>query len=146
MPNPGVMIYQNQEEKWEDNMEEYKQHQFYSFTGDISPHIWEEICRDAKDKCYHWHVDHLPGMAREAIDMPFDEILKYLYTEKVHFVVIHRRGYTEPWNLEVGFSTLALGKVLPTTEIDVKGDLFLWINVDEEHIPYFIEKYKLSTK
>lgn len=125
-------------------MKEYKDHIFYTINGDVSPHIWEDICRDAKDKCYHWHVDHLPGFAREAIHMDFDEILKYLYTEKIHFVIIHRRGYRNPSNLEIGFSTLSLSKILPTTKIDVKGSLFLWINVDEKHIPYFIEKYKLE--
>lgn len=135
-------------------MEEYKQHIFYKLKGDISPHIQEEILRDAKDKCYHWHIDHLPTWARERIDMPFDEVLKYLYQESIHFVIIHRRGYSprdendewNKWYLEIGFSTLARTTKLPTTKIDIKGDLFLWINLDEKYIPYFVEKYNLEKR
>jgi len=127
-------------------MNEYKDHIFYKFTKEVTPELREKICRDAKDKCYHWHVDHLPTWSREKINMPFDEVLKYLYTEKVHFVIIHRRGYRDPHNLEIGFCTLALRDILPSTKVDVKGDLFLWINIDEKHIPYFVETYKLEKR
>lgn len=134
--------------------DQYFQHQFYVSKGDISPHIQEEILRDAKEKCYDWWVDHLPGMARQRIDMPFEEVIKYLHQEKVHFIIIHRRGYqprdeNDEWNkwyLEIGFCTLARRTKLPTTEIDIKGDLYLWIKLEESHIPYFVEKYNLEKR
>jgi len=133
-------------------MNEYKHDIFYNIARDLSPHTWEEICREAKDKSYDWWIDHQPRWRREKIDMDFDEVLKYLYSEKIHFSVIHRRGYEEcnvednwnKWHLEIGFCTMARKKKLPTTTIDIKGDLFLWIKLDESHIPYFIEKYKLK--
>lgn len=128
-------------EKWEAKME-YKQPIFYKREEGFSPELQEEICRDAKSKCYDWWVDHLPGMARKKIDLPFEEVLKYLYTESVHFVIIHRRGYDGSY-LEIGFCTLALRNILPSTKVEVKGDLYLWILLKDEYIPYFIEKYNL---
>lgn len=133
-------------------MDEYYQPIFYKSNLDLTPELQEKICRDAKDKCYEWWVDHLPSWSREQIDMPFDEVLKYLHTGTVHFVIIHRRGYKprhendvwNKWNLEIGFSTLARSNKLPTTKADIKGDLFLWIRVEEDYINYFVEKYKLK--
>jgi hypothetical protein len=132
-------------------MNEYHTDKFYLIARNFSPHTWEEICRDAKEKCFNWWIDHQPSN-RETIDMDFDEIIKYLYIEKIHFSVIHRRGYEEwntddswyKWHLEIGFCTMARTNKLPTTDIDIKGDLYLWIKLDEKHIPYFIEKYNLE--
>ncbi len=125
---------------------------FYLKFHSFSPEKWEEICRDAFSKKYNWWIDHQPEWQRKQIDLPFDEIVKYLYTEKIHFSIIHRRGYenwnTEnswnKWHLEIGFCTLARKTKLPTTNIDIEGDLFLWIELDEKHIPYFIETYNLK--
>jgi len=122
--------------------------------GEFSLELQERILRDAKDKCFRWWVDHLPGIARERIDMPFDEVLKYLYTEKpVHFVIIHRRGWerykpegSNEWCLEIGFCTLALRNKLATTEIDIKGDLYLWVLVEEKYLDYFIQTYNLTER
>jgi hypothetical protein len=128
---------------------------FYLKSRDLSPKIWEEICRDAKSKCYSWKVDHMPSWTRKEIDLDFDEALKYLYTETIHFSVIHRRGFenwknkdTFPgeWCLEISFCTMARKKQLPTTPIKLEGDLFVWIYLDEKWIDYFLEKYKLITK
>jgi hypothetical protein len=134
-------------------MNDYKQSKFYLIARDLSPHIWEEICRDAKDKSYNWWIDDQPAWQRQKIDMGFDEVLKYLYTEKIHFSIVHRRGYPKEnvkdnwneWHLEIGFCTMIRRKKLPTTDIDIEGDLFLWIKLDEKYIPYFIDKYKLET-
>ena len=133
-------------------MNDYKGDIFYNIARDLSPHIWEEICREAKDMSYHWWIDHQPSWQRETIKMDFDEVLKYLYTDKIHFSIIHRRGYEEwnkeeswqQWNLEIGFCTMSRKEKLPTTEIDIQGDLFLWIKLDEEHAQHFIQKYKLE--
>lgn len=132
-------------------MDNYYQNIFYLTARNFSPHTWEEICRDAKGKCYNWWVDHQPSN-RETIEMDFDEILKYLYTEKIHFSIIHRRGYEswneedswQKWHLEIGFCTLARKNTLPTTTLDIKGDLYLWIKLDESYIQYFVEKYNLE--
>lgn len=119
--------------------------------GEFSPEIQEKILRDAKEKSFRWWIDHLPGMARERIDMPFEEVLKYLHIEKpVHFVIIHRRGWegfkpdnSNEWCLEIGFCTLARKNKLDTTKIDIQGDLYLWILLDESHLDYFIKEYNL---
>lgn len=116
-----------------------------------SSELQETILRDAKDKCFRWWVDHAPTWTREEIDMPFEEVIKYLHIEKpVHFTIIHRRGWegfkpkdSNEWCLEIGFCTLARKNKLETTEIDIKGDLFLWILLDEEYLDYFIKKYSL---
>ena len=133
---------------------EYSQHLFYTSGLIVTPEQREAICRDAKSKCYDWWVDHMPSWSRKRIQMDFDEVLKYLYEESIHFFVIHRRGYPQKdegdwwgkWHLEIGFSTLARSKKLPTTEIPIQGDLYLWIKLDEKHLPYFIEKYGLKIR
>lgn len=133
-------------------MDNYHQDIFYYIARDFSPHTWEEICQEAKNRCYSWWIDHQPEWTRKTIEMDFDEVLKYLYTEKIHFSIIHRRGEESwntdeswnKWHLEIGFCTLARKNTLPTTKLNIEGDLFLWINLDESHLPYFIEKYKLE--
>ncbi len=125
-------------------MSDYKQSIFYDIQGNVTSDIWEGICRDAKSKSYYWWVDKLPGTTRERIEMSFDEILKYLHTDKIHFSIVHRRGFDHwnkagdfnQWHLEIGFCTM--------TRNHKDGDLFLWINLDEKHIPYFIKTYKLE--
>jgi len=117
---------------------------FYLKAHKFSPKIWEKICRDAYSKCYNWWVDNQPGWKREQINISLDKILEYLYTEKIHFTIIHRRGYESfntkdsfnKWHLEIGFCTMS--------RKHQDGDLFLWIELDEKYIPYFIETYKLK--
>jgi len=116
-------------------MSDYQQPIFYD-SSYLSLEEKEELCREAYSMCYHWHVDNQPGWTRERIDMPFEEVLRYLYSNKCHFVIIHRRGYFEKC-LEIGFSTLDRGS-------NVGGDIFLWLNLDEDKIPYFVNKYNLN--
>ena len=119
-------------------MDQYNQDIFYQLSQDISPHIWEEICRDAFDKKYNWWVNDQPSWTRRKIEMHLDEVLKFLYSHKIHFSIIHRKGYREcDQHLEIGFSTM--------NRKHENGDIFLWIEIDEKHIPYFIEKYNLIT-
>jgi len=131
---------------------EYFRDIFYTNKeNDFSPELQEKIIRDAKDKSFKWWVDHLPTFQRQRIDMPFEEVLKYLYVEKpVHFIIIHRKGWeghkpegSNEWCLEIGFCTLARRNKLETTEIDIKGDLYLWVLVEEKYLDYFIQTYNL---
>ena len=112
--------------------EKYQQHQFYN-TNDLSLSEKRVILREAKEKCFKWWVDDLPGMARRKIEMSFKDILKKL-DSSCHFVIIHRKGYSDPWFLEIGFTTMK------------EKTYYLWICCDEEHIPFFIKKYKLKPK
>jgi len=120
-------------------MKEYRQDIFYNNSREFTPEVWEKICRDAHSKCYKWWVDDQPSWTRRKIDMSIDEVIKFLYNHKIHFSIIHRRGYdNRDWHLEIGFCTLA--------RKDKNGDIFLWIELDEKYLPYFIETYKLKEK
>lgn len=127
-------------------MNEYVPDIFYLNVREFKPELWEKICRDAHSKCYNWWVDDQPEWTRKKIEMELDEILKYLYTNSIHFSVIYRRGYENwnaedscnKWHLEIGFCTLA--------RQHKNGDLFLWIELDESYIPYFIDTYDLKSK
>jgi hypothetical protein len=125
-------------------MSTYFQDIFYRTIERETPELLEKICRDAYSKCHNWWVDDHPNGTRRKIDMTIEEILKYLYTHKIHFTIIHRRGYEDwnndscfdKWHLEIGFCTL--------NKKDPNGDLFLWIELDASFIPYFIQKYGLK--
>jgi len=122
--------------------------------NNFPPELQEKIIRDAKEKSFKWWVDHLPSFQRQRIDMPFDEVIKYLYVEKpVHFTIIYRRGWEEnklkdsnEWFLEIGFCTLGRKNKLETTKIDIKGDLYLWVLVEKKYLDYFIQTYNLIIK
>ena len=104
----------------------------------------EEICRDAHSKCFNWWVDDQPSWTRRKIDMSLDDVLKFLYTRKIHFTIVHRRGY-EKWNVEGGFDKWHIEIGFCTLDRkDENGDIFLWIEVDDKYLPYFIETYKLE--
>ena len=102
-------------------------------SRNFTPTKWEEICRDAYSKCYNWWVDDQPGWQRQKIDMSLDDVVKFLYSDKIHFSIIHRRGHENwnekdswnKWHLEIGFCTLA-------TKNHKNGDIFLWIELDEK--------------
>ena len=125
-------------------MDEYKKDIFYLNTREFSSELQEKICRDAHSKSYEWWVDNQPEWQRQKIDMSLDEILKYLYTENIHFTVVYRKGYEswnkpgswQQWNLEIGFCTMS--------RKHKDGDLFLWIRLDEKYIDEFVEKYNLK--
>lgn len=121
-------------------MNQYHRDIFYN-VSDFSLEKKEQLCREAKEKCYEWWVDELVGIQRQRIRMGFEEMMKKLYDKGFHhFVFIHRKGYEDwkdpkcswsnhSWCLEIGF---------------VSGINYLWIYLKEEEIPYFVEKYNLK--
>jgi len=123
-------------------MNEYHHDIFYKIEH-LSLKQKEEICREAKERCYEWWTDHLVGTQRQKIEMEFDEMVKKLYDNEFHhFVIIERRGYEnwkDPecfwshhnWCGEIGF---------------VSGIYYLWIYMKTEELDYFIKKYKLEPR
>ena len=114
-------------------MDKHFQDIFYLISKDNIPELQEEICRDAYSKCYNWWVDDKPSWIRRKIDMSLDDVLKYLYTNKIHFTIIHRKGYQSEektqrikWYLEIGFCTM--------NRNNKNGDIFLWIELDVTYI------------
>jgi len=94
-----------------------------------------QILYEAKQLCHNWRVDILDcskSLARQKIDIPFDEILSK-FDEDAHFVIIHRKlFYLEEYHVEIGFR--AKGGI----------DYFLWIYLDEKYIDHFVNKYNLK--
>jgi hypothetical protein len=105
-----------------------------------------EIMNYAKSICFKWWVDKLDcsvSISRQKIDMSFDEIIEK-FTNKCHFVIIHRRGDTkwkdkdkdnlyDEWCGEIGFCTMGLGI-----------DYYLWIYITEEQLENLINKFNLE--
>ena len=98
----------------------------------------KELCREGYTKSYDWWADHMVGIQRQKIEMKFETILAKLEIDS-HFVFIHRKGYEDwrdkewfntSWCLEIGFNS---------------GIYYLWILIKEDEIPYFVEKYKLTS-
>ena len=114
------------------------------YKGDhlFSPKEMEEICRDAFSKKFNWWVDQVSEWVREEIEMDFDSAINLLYKGPVHFSIIHKRGLEKwknfkdklGWFLQISFNTT----------YNEEGDIFVWIQLDEKWIPYFIEKYNLK--
>lgn len=56
-----------------------------------------ELFYDAKEQSYEWWVDILDcekSIARQKIEMSFEDIIKK-FGKGSHFVIIHRKGYSE---------------------------------------------------
>jgi len=127
----------------------YIQDIFYH-TGHLSINEKIKLCKDAKELCYHWHVDILDcsiSPCRQEIDMEFEEILDKL-EHTSHFVFIHRRGFIKDkdkigdkrdlftqneWCLEIGFSTMQTGP-----------SYYLWINCEQDYIEDLANKFNLT--
>lgn len=119
----------------------YLQDIFYQ-TDKLTKLKIRELFLEAKELSYNWWVDDQPTWSRRKIDLPFDDVLKIFddtVRKKLHITFIHRRGYLD-WEhyLEIGFCTLARKR---ETEDNIKGDVFLWINVDIKHKDYLLKKY-----
>ena len=119
-------------------MSDYQQDIFYLSCRDLTPDVWEKMCREALTKCYNWWIDYLPDLSRKRIDIDIEYMMNILYTDKILFNVIHRRSFDKC--LEIGFCTLDAKFIKDGHHSDV----FLWILLDETHIPYFVEKYNLK--
>lgn len=119
-------------------MADFEEDIFYLSSRNLSPDIWEKICREALDKCYNWWTDYLPDWTRTRINIDIEYMMDILYTDKIHFNIIHRKSFDK--HLEIGFCTLDSKFVKDGKHSDV----FLWILLDESHIPNFVEKYNLK--
>jgi len=108
----------------------------------------KEILKEALDKSYDWHLDYkddIGSFQRKLIeDATIEDALKYL-DEKCHFVIIHRKGYDDwkdkkwfpnQWCIEIGYSTISRREDNKT--------YYLFIDIDESYLDYFIEKYNLK--
>jgi len=100
----------------------------------------KQLCIDAKEKSFDWRVDKLVSLARQQIDMSFEDIMSKL-DEKCHFVFINRRGdeqwkgkeyFPHTWCLETGFCTLS------------GADYYLRIYMKDKEKDFFIKKYNLK--
>ena len=131
-------------------MDIHHQDIFYD-TSKMGIRMKKTILKDGKSKATAWRVDILDcskSWQRKQIDMSFEDIMKKL-DKTSHYTIIHRRGYESwkdhrifpsdkmsisRWKLEMGFCTMGVGP-----------DYFLWIDLDESFIPYFVKKYNLKT-
>ena len=117
-------------------MKQYLQDIFYD-NNNLSFDDKLALVREAKDMCYQWHADRIVGTQRRNYNPQpdFENYLKNFNEDNLLFRFIYRRGWPDNdyqrWNLEIVLNNGLAGQ-------------FLWINVDQEKLDYFIEKYKLT--
>ena len=99
------------------------------------------IFKDAYEKNFYFQVDKLTDIdwTRHKIDVSFEDVIalyEKMPANKLHTVFIHRRGYDYwgEYHLEIGYCTLGYKD----------GDIFLWLNVKEDQLQYFIDTYNLK--
>lgn len=110
-------------------MSEYTHDVFYQ-VNHLDFEDLQDLIRDAYDKSYNWWADEITGWQRQRIKATFEEQLAKM-DEGSLFRFIHRKGYPEDkWEIEIVFNEM---------------QSFLWVNVEEEHLDYFIEYYKLKS-
>lgn len=117
---------------------DYEHDSFYN-TNHLSVDEKKKLLYEAKEKSYDWHVDKLDckeSFNRKSIEMEFEEVIEKM-SSKSHFVFIHRRGYKTntplfKWRIETGFSSLS------------SPNFYLFINMEEKFLDYFIKKYNLK--
>jgi len=112
-------------------MTEYTHDVFYE-VNHLDFEDLQDLIRDAYEKCYSWRADEIKGGGqRQPIDATFEEQLSKMNKSSL-FRFIHRKGFPEDewnkWRIEIVFNEMLH---------------FLWVEVEEEHLPYFIEYYKL---
>ena len=117
-------------------MREYMAHIFFDHNGVD----FKDIISWARERSYDIHVDKLDcniSMSRQITEVSIDEFLIMMEDEKTtHNTIIHRRGYNERWNLEVGCTTFS--------RKDHQVSYFLWIHCDEKYINEIIVEFKLK--
>ena len=109
---------------------EYQHDIFY----DVEILPYEEILKlidEAISYSYEVTVDKIVGWQRQVQpDVDPKEWIEKTMNEKSMVRFIHRRGYSDPWCVQLA--------------IREYGE-FLWINMKEEHLKHFVDKYKLDT-
>lgn len=99
----------------------------------------KQILIDSKELAMKWWVDILDiekSFTRTKIEMSFEDILTKL-DNKSHFVLIHRKGYSDneqEFYGEVGFSTMTVDE----------PNYFLWINLKVDDFYNVIKKHNLK--
>jgi len=109
-------------------MLEYTHDVFYSDQLDYEDK--RDLIIKALERSYEWWADEIKnGGQRQKIDVTFEEQLNKM-DENSLFRFIHRKGFPDDKRyLSVVFNELAS---------------FLWVNMEEEHLQYFIDNYNLK--
>lgn len=120
-------------------MSEWLQDIFYD-DRHLSHEDRKALMIDAFDKSYNWRADQMIGSKRQKIDgADFHEILDKMKPDSI-FRFIFRRGNAEDennpdawweWQIEIVFNELGY---------------YLWINLKQDLLPYFEEKYNLKPR
>jgi len=111
-------------------MDEY----LYDIFYDIEKLPYEkimELVKEAMDMSETMFVDRIEGGGQRR-NVPGADPYEWIETypkEKTLFRFIHRRGYNDMYHLQIVVNEFIN---------------FLWINLKEDQIPYFVEKYKLE--
>jgi len=108
-------------------------HIFYNVSS-LSVKDKIDILNNAITICRDWHVDILDtskSFARQKIDMTQKDILTK-FSDKCHFVVIHRRGFEPEYFGEIGFSTFS------------SPSYFLWIYLNEDIFSDLVKRFNLN--
>jgi len=108
---------------------EYKHDIFYNVES-LSQDDRLKLLSEAMEMSYNIVVDKIIGTQRQV--QPDEDPKKWLINNLKHdslWRFIYRRGYSTPYHLQV---------------VIREGGGFLWVNLPEDKVNYFLEKYKLK--
>lgn len=115
-------------------MKEYQRDVFYN-TRNLSFEQKKELLKFANKLSYDTSVQQIQSgtYQRKRIDKTFDWFLT-IFENRDHFVVIHRKGYEDPYYGEIGVRTMDM------------NDYFLYINITEENLNELVKKFNLNSQ
>lgn len=115
-------------------MNDYQQDIFYK-TQNLGLSEKKELLKYANELSYDTSVQQIQpkSFQRKRIDKTFEWFLTILKNSD-HFVVIHRKGYNDPYYGEIGVRTMDM------------NDYFLYINVTEEDLQKIVNKFNLESR
>lgn len=113
-------------------MKEYQRDVFYN-TRNLSFGQKKELLKFANELSHDTSIQQIQSgtYQRERIDKTFDWFLT-IFEDRDHFVVIHRKGYEDPFYGEIGVRTMSM------------DDYFLYITITEEYLQKVVDKFKLN--
>ena len=89
-----------------------------------------ELIDDAVSQSDNIDIDKIIGWQRQIQpDASPQEWFENIMKPDSMFRFVHRRGYSNPYHIQV---------------VIREGSDFLWINLKERHLNYFVEKYNLG--